>query len=73
LLDRTQLDFNFLRKPLENNILIFSLWLNEGFAHYMQYLGISHVLENKQNALDAIVLRGLHTGLAKGNYSFLWC
>ena len=50
---------------------LFSLWLNECFAHYMQYFGISHVLDNNLDVLDEIVLNALHSGLMAGGEGYM--
>ena len=48
-------------------LLSFSLWLNEGFAHYMQYLGAHHAQHNDSAILDRFVIKGVQSALEKGN------
>ena len=47
-------------------LLVFRLWLNEGFASYMEYIGMSHV-ETDTAILDRFVLQSVHPTFKQGN------
>jgi hypothetical protein len=44
----------------------YSLWLNEGFAHYMQYLGAHHAQNNDSSITDVFVIKGVQAALERG-------
>ena len=44
---------------------IFRLWLNEGFASYMEYLGASHV-EPNTGLQDRFALESMHNTFKQG-------
>ena len=44
----------------------FSLWLNEGFANYMQNIGSYHAQDNNTDILDMVVLRSVQGALERG-------
>ena len=45
---------------------IYSLWLNEGFARYMQNLGAAHIQETDTGILDRIGTKFTMTVMDKG-------
>jgi aminopeptidase N len=43
------------------------LWLNEGFATYMEYLGTFHSQEKYSGVFDEIVIQAVQPALERGN------
>jgi hypothetical protein len=49
-----------------SSVSIFSLWLNEGFARYMEGIGAQHVQINDTGLLDRVVTEVTMTVMDKG-------